>query len=108
MKSISEGGSTALRGYLVTVSWFISHHSANSRNGLIRWPIGNAEVVPVGRPPGFDSRAYKGRNVVERVFSKAKHWRGVATRYDKLACQYRAGIVMALTVEWLKLSGDMA
>ncbi len=60
-----------------------------------------------GRPPGFDSDAYKGRNVVERAFNKAKHWRGVATRYDKLACTYRAGIVMAITVEWLKLLGDM-
>ena len=60
-----------------------------------------------GRPPGFDSRADKGRNVVERAFNKAKHWRGVATRYDKLACTYRAGIVMALTVERLKLLGDM-
>ncbi|MFE1591461.1 IS5 family transposase [Nocardia sp. NPDC058705] len=27
-----------------------------------------------GRPPGFDSQAYKGRNVVERAFDKAKHW----------------------------------
>ncbi|MGF0316475.1 IS5 family transposase [Nocardia fluminea] len=60
-----------------------------------------------GRPPGFDSDAYRGRNVVERAFNKAKHWRGVATRYDKLACTYRAGIVMALMVEWLKLLGDM-
>lgn len=33
-----------------------------------------------GRPPGLDSNAYKGRNVVERAFNKAKHWRGVATR----------------------------
>ncbi|RJO71400.1 IS5/IS1182 family transposase, partial [Nocardia panacis] len=39
-------------------------------------------------------------------FNKAKHWRGVATRYDKLASTYRAGIVMALAVEWLKLLGD--
>lgn len=60
-----------------------------------------------GRPPGFDSTAYKGRNVVERAFNKAKHWRGVATRYDKLALTYRAGFVMALAVEWLKLLGDM-
>ncbi|MFD4442073.1 IS5/IS1182 family transposase, partial [Nocardia sp. NPDC058519] len=60
-----------------------------------------------GRPPRFDSEAYKGRNVVERAFNKVKHWRGVATRYDKLACTYRAGFVMALTVEWLKLLGDM-
>ncbi|MFI6040917.1 IS5 family transposase [Nocardia sp. NPDC051321] len=60
-----------------------------------------------GRPPAFDSAAYKGRNVVERAFNKAKHWRGVATRYDKLAMTYRAGFVMALAVEWLKLLGDI-
>ncbi len=60
-----------------------------------------------GRPLGFDPQAYKGRNVVERAFNKAKHWRGVATRYDKLASTYRAGVVMALAVEWLKLLGDM-
>ncbi|MGY2032237.1 hypothetical protein ACW9HR_32520 [Nocardia gipuzkoensis] len=28
------------------------------------------------------------------------------TRYDKLASTYRAGFVMALAVEWLKLLGD--
>lgn len=60
-----------------------------------------------GRPPRFDSVAYKGRNVVERAFNKVKHWRGVATRYDKLASTYRAGFVMALAIEWLKLLGDM-
>ncbi|MGW6727989.1 IS5 family transposase [Nocardia sp. NPDC055029] len=38
-----------------------------------------------GRPPGFDSDAYKGRNVVGRAFNKVKHWRGVATHYDELA-----------------------
>ncbi|RMI29017.1 IS5/IS1182 family transposase, partial [Nocardia stercoris] len=38
---------------------------------------------------------------------QVKNWRGVATRYDKLASTYRAGIVMALAVEWLKLLGDM-
>ncbi|MEU1207494.1 hypothetical protein [Nocardia sp. NPDC005825] len=27
-------------------------------------------------------------------------------RYDKLACCYRAGVVMALVVEWLRSSGD--
>lgn len=61
-----------------------------------------------GRPPGFDSDAYQGRNMVDRAFNKAKHWRSVATRYDKLACTCGAGFVMALTVEWLKLLGDMA
>ncbi|MGV9666268.1 IS5 family transposase [Nocardia niigatensis] len=61
-----------------------------------------------GRAPAFDSRAYKRRNVIERAFNKAKQWRAVATRYDKLALNYRAGVVLALVIEWLKLLGDAA
>ena len=38
-----------------------------------------------GRPPAFDATAYKGRNVIERSFNDHKQWRGIATRYDKLA-----------------------
>jgi putative transposase len=38
-----------------------------------------------GRPPAFDTDAYKGRNVIERSFNDHKQWRGLATRYDKLA-----------------------
>jgi putative transposase len=44
-----------------------------------------------GRPPKFDTEAYKGRNVVERSFNALKQWRGLATRYDKLALTYRGG-----------------
>ena len=43
-----------------------------------------------GRPPGLDTAAYRGRNVVERHFALTKQWRGLATRYDKLAITYRA------------------
>ena len=35
-----------------------------------------------GRPPAFNTIAYKNRNVVERSFAYAKQWRGLATRYD--------------------------
>lgn len=59
-----------------------------------------------GRSPRFDPELYKRRNVIERAFNRAKHWRAVATRYDKLAATYRAGFVLALVVEWLKLLGD--
>lgn len=59
-----------------------------------------------GRAPRFDQQLYKRRNVIERAFNKAKHWRAVATRYDKLAITYRAGFVLALIVEWLKSLGD--
>jgi transposase len=36
-----------------------------------------------GRPPVFDSDAYKRRNQAGRGFNRRKHWRGPATRYDK-------------------------
>ncbi len=61
-----------------------------------------------GRPPGFDAEAYKGRNVVERAFNKVKQWRGLATRYDKLAVVYRAAAVLSTIVAWLAPLGDTA
>ncbi len=61
-----------------------------------------------GRPPGLDTEAYKGRNVVERSFSHLKQWRGLATRYDKLATTYRSAVVLHAVTRWLKLElGDM-
>ncbi|SEE23566.1 Transposase DDE domain-containing protein [Streptomyces misionensis] len=48
-----------------------------------------------GRPPGFDRDAYKHRNTVERCINKLKQWRGLATRYDKTATTYLAGLHIA-------------
>ncbi|MFH8626024.1 IS5 family transposase [Streptomyces vietnamensis] len=48
-----------------------------------------------GRPPVFDAEAYRGRNVVDRCFSRLKQFRAVATRFDKLAAHYRAGVVIS-------------
>jgi transposase len=54
-----------------------------------------------GRPCGFDRRVYRRRNVVERCFNKLKQWRGIATRYDKTATNYRGGIQLASLMLWL-------
>jgi transposase len=59
-----------------------------------------------GRPPKFDTEAYKGRNVVERSFNALKQWRGLATRYDKLALTYRGGVVLAAIITWLRALRD--
>ena len=54
-----------------------------------------------GRPPAFDAEAYRGRNVVERCVGRLKQWRGVATRYEKRAANYRAMVVIASLMIWL-------
>ena len=55
-----------------------------------------------GRPPGLDADMYRGRNVVERSFALTKQWRALATRYDKLAITYRAGILLSAIWVWVK------
>ncbi|MGO1791656.1 MAG: IS5 family transposase [Micrococcaceae bacterium] len=55
-----------------------------------------------GRPPAFNAIAYKNRSVVERSFAYVKQWRGLATRYDKLAITYRAAVVISAILTWLR------
>ena len=55
-----------------------------------------------GRPPALDAELYRKRNVVERCFNQLKNWRGIATRSDKTARNYRAGILLASTLIWIR------
>ena len=55
-----------------------------------------------GRPLTLNTETYKGRNVVERSFNVFKQWRGIATRYDKLAITYRGGVVLCAITIWLR------
>jgi len=54
-----------------------------------------------GRPLAFDKTIYARRNVVERCINRLKQWRGLATRYEKRAANYRAMAVIASIVIWL-------
>jgi transposase len=54
-----------------------------------------------GRPYAFDPKAYKRRNVVERGFNTLKNYRGIATRYDRLARNYLGALHLASTLVWL-------
>lgn len=53
------------------------------------------------RPLAFDRATYAQRNVVERCINRLKQWRGLATRYEKQAVNYRAMVVLAAIVLWL-------
>lgn len=54
-----------------------------------------------GRPPNFNASVYGRRNVVERCVNRLKQWRGIATRYEKRAHNYRAAVVIAALMIWL-------
>jgi len=61
------------------------------------------------RPPAFDADDYRHPNVVERGFCHLKQWRGLATRYDKLATTYRAATVLnavIAVIAWSKHLSD--
>ena len=49
-----------------------------------------------------DKELYKERNLIERMFNKLKHFRRVATRYDKLDISYLGFVFLAGIYLWLK------
>ena len=67
---------------------------------------GAVAVIPP-RKNRIESRAYdniidKERNFVERLFQKLKHYRRIATRYERLARNYMAMLSLVATVIWLE------
>jgi transposase len=49
-------------------------------------------------PRACDFALYCERNLVERFFNKLKHFRAIATRYDKLAKIFLAGVQLACAI----------
>ena len=45
---------------------------------------------------------YRQRNLIERFFNKLKHFRRIATRYDKLARNFLAAVALASIRLWLR------
>lgn len=61
-----------------------------------RGAVANIKPMP-GRKriPAFERTLYRKRNVVERFFNKLKHFRAVATRYDKTDASFLASVHLA-------------
>lgn len=59
-------------------------------------------VIPATRsrkaPIPYDRNAYRTRNLVERLWCRLKDWRRIATRYDKLATNFMAGVFLAASL----------
>ena len=49
----------------------------------------------------IDTHLYKARNLVERAFNWLKHFRRIATRFEKLDLHYASMINVACLCKWL-------
>ena len=64
-----------------------------------------ANIKPMPRRvriPAFSPFLYRYRNLIERFFSKLKHFRAVATRYDKHDANYLAVVKLAASRIWMR------
>lgn len=77
----------------------------------LRWVIRECDSIPIiprksnslTGNEGLDKDLYKLRHLVENVFARLKHFRAVATRYDKLKRNYEGMVTLACAYIWLKL-----
>ena len=64
---------------------------------------GNIRLTPNRKNrPAFSEWLYRQRNAVERFFNKLKHFRAVATRYDKRDDNFLASVKLASLRIWLR------
>ena len=53
--------------------------------------------------PGFDSYLYKTRHLAENLFARLKHFRSIATRYDKMTNNFSSMLYLACSFIWSKI-----
>ena len=64
-----------------------------------------ANIKPISQRvnvPAFSPYLYRFRNLVERFFNKLKHFRAVATRFEKHDANYLALVKLAATRIWMR------
>ena len=68
--------------------------------------LGAQAVIPLNRTRArydhHDRHLYKERNLVERFFNKLKHFRAVATRFEKHDANYLALVKLAASRIWMR------
>ena len=70
---------------------------------------GSTPCIPIKgnskrKNPGFHKSKYKKRHRVENLFARLKHFRAIATRYDKLKIIFEGTVKLGLTAIWLGLT----
>ena len=67
---------------------------------------GGEAVIPSNRARSqaipYDKDLYRERNLIERLFSKIKHFRRIATRYEKTALSFASMLSLVGAIIWLR------
>lgn len=67
--------------------------------------LGGTTIIPPKsnfiNPQEYDKHIYKERNIVERFFSKIKYYRGIFSRFDKLASVFLSNLYLIGALLWL-------
>ena len=69
------------------------------------WDLGSRPAIPTKRneaPVACPAWIYTNRNQVERLWSRLKEWRAIATRYEKTANSFMGVLCLAATIDWIK------
>jgi transposase len=69
---------------------------ANQNKAVVIPPKSNRKVLR-----DYDRELYKARHLIENFFAKLKQFRAIATRYDKTARNFLAGIHLVSAAIWL-------
>jgi transposase len=69
--------------------------------------LGGVAVIALhpsrSQKPAFDEHLYRERHRIENLFARLKHYRRIATRYEKLHATFSAMLSLACILVWLKL-----
>jgi transposase len=80
-------------------------YDADARVRAVLASAGKTAVIPPRRnrkqPAEYDKELYKERHKIENFFSRLKDYRGLATRYDKTAQNFLAGVYLAAAMIWI-------
>jgi transposase len=109
---LTPGQSSDLKGFDALAGMVASDvligdkgYDADKRVREVLAAAGKSAVIPPRRnrknPASYDKELYKKRHHIENFFSRLKDYRGIATRFEKTACNFLSGVYLAAAIIWL-------
>jgi transposase len=109
---LTKGNASDLCGFDALVSCVRSKtligdkgYDADARVRQVLSSLGTEAVIPPRcnrkTPASYDQQLYKQRHKIENFFSRLKEYRGIATRFEKTANNFMAGVYLAAAMTWL-------